>query len=126
MFNIFKRKDTSAQAVLNETLLIAFAELKKASKKSGIERELYVASVFGSVVSTLTQYFPNVAIEENGPARNILSAGGDNPNWDSIARDVDHVIQQVRSCPRDSDYKIIVMRSFLSPDEVEKIMNAAG
>lgn len=120
MFNIFRRKDTSGQEALKEALLTAFSELKKASKKSGIEREFHVAAVFGSLVGTLAQYFPNVVVEEDGPAMNILSAGGDNPNWDSITSDVDHVIQQVSSCPRDSDYKVIVMRSFLSPVHIEK------
>lgn len=126
MFNIFRKKDTSPEAALKETLLTALSKLKKARKKSGIEREFYVAAVFGSLVGTLAQYFPNVLIEENGPAMHILSAGEDNPNWESIAKDVDYVIQQVSSCPSDIDSKIIVMRGFLSPDHVKKMFNVTS
>jgi hypothetical protein len=120
LFKIFKSIKKAHQDELTKVLLLSFDELARATKKNGFERQFRYSVVFASLLETMGAYFPNVPIEEDGPAMNILTSGSDNPDWPSIDQDIEYVFQQVSNCPKDHDFRVIVMRGFLSPRYVEE------
>ena len=77
---------------------------------------------FGTTIPLIREYFPHVPIEDDGPAMVTLSAGADGPDWKSIDTAAGYMLEQVRSCPNDSDSRNILIRSFLAPNYVAEKM----
>lgn len=103
---------------------IIYRELLRADKLSGIERYFAVLTAFGASIPELRKSFPNLPIEEDGPAMTVLSSGADNPDWEQVSSDVEFSIQQARDCPNDPDVITIVVSSLLAPQHTEKRFKA--
>lgn len=56
----------------------------------------------------------------------VLSAGSEAPDWGVIDKEIEHILQQVKSCPEDQEARSIVMRYFLSPRYVFQRMSSMG
>lgn len=123
MLRFFRKRPKSPEDDLRDTLLYSFSELQEASKKSGIERDFHISTLFGTLVENIRLYFPNVPIEKDSPAMVILSSGADNSNFDNIRDEISYVVQQVSDCPNSNDLRVIIMRGLLSPDYFQKTFN---
>jgi hypothetical protein len=124
MFGIFKKKRAlTPQEDLRAVMNTIFDRLRDADRKTGIEQLMAINITFGSIIPIIREHFPNVTVEDDGPAMVVMSAGSENPDWKSIESDIAHMLQQVRACPDDPDSRGIVIRSFLSPRYVAQKMS---
>ena len=126
MFGFLKKKQPMTPAEdLSAVMNTIFDRLKAADRKTGIEQTMAINITFGATIPIIREHFPNVPIEDDGPAMTALSMGHKEPNWQKIDDDIAYMLQQVRSCPKDREMRNILIRSFLSPDYVVKTMARA-
>ena len=126
MFGFLKKKrQLTPTEDLRAVINTIFDRLKAADRQTGFEQLMTINITFGTIIPIIREHFPNVVVEDDGPAMIALSAGAKEPDWQKIDEDVGYMLQQVRSCPNDSEMQNILIRSFLAPNYVEKIMARA-
>jgi hypothetical protein len=121
MFGRFKKKQSTPKEELNRLLLWGFRKLVSALRfPTDLERRMQVTRVFGALLHDLRVDFPNATIEPNAPAMVILSQGEQEPDWDQIDRDFEHVVDQIRKCvTEDDNTKLLLMWYFICPEKLQ-------
>lgn len=120
MLGIFKKKQPlTPQEDFEAVLSHIHAGLLRASKYEGIERQFHVTNIFGTAIRAIHEAWPNVPIEDDGPAMTILLSGGENVNHEQIEYDIEFSIQQARDCPKNTAAIVDVMMSLIAPKFVE-------
>ena len=126
MFGFLKKKRQLTPAEdLRAVMNTIFDRLMRADRETGIEQIMTINITFGTIIPIIREHFPNVLVEDDGPAMIALSAGSKDPDWQKIDENVDYMLQQVRSCSNDSEMRNILIRSFLAPNYVAKMMARA-
>jgi hypothetical protein len=116
MLGFFKRrKRLTAEEDLRALMIHMHQSLVNADSLCGIERHFAVANTFGTSIAALRRHFPDVRIEDDGPAMSVLLSGGEDANWDQVTSDVEYSIQQARDCADDPNCKVAIVMSLLAP-----------
>lgn len=122
MFSFFNRKKRTPKEEFEKVLLDAFDNLKKGiSQKTELDRRLLTATAFGSLISTLNKYYPNVSIEDGCVAIDVMKNAGNPDKWDEVEEDLDFVADQITRCSKDPDHRFIVIHSFFAPQKTQHV-----
>lgn len=119
MFRFFKKKPKyKPENELEGVLLGIYQGLLEADKLDGIERHFRVTTAFAVSIKLMREHMPRVPIEDDGPAMTIVSAGAEGLGHPQVLADVEHCIQQARTCPQNLDAIVHVMWCLLAPNFV--------
>lgn len=122
MFSMFKRTRTPKEDFY-DALLSTFSQLKKADQMSEPWRGAKTASLLASLVLAIREVHPHIPISPNGPAVSVISKA---KNPAEQQKEIDHILQQVRTCPRDKGSRVTMMVYFLNPEYYARKLSELG